>query len=386
MTDITANTNTVEDVLTVRANSTGTPSSNYGVGLLFQGESSTTDNRDMARIAPYWISATDAARAAYMGVELATAGGGMQRYATFESSNSGSLSLGTALAATFHRGGITTATNFTVGASGSTLILGGSTGGVTISGSGTNNISIYHAVNAAGSTAGIQIGNATSFTQTSGTRNYIDYNAGFAPTSGTAVHNQFVFSGTFNQTGGANGITRGVYLNQTITAVADMRLIEIAANGSNTKGIYQTGSSVTNNFVGATAFGSTTAPGTAVDVVGTTSTEHLIGQNLTPTIAVNTGGAGTGATASMTNAQSSDLAGRFSISSGTGATTGLWATVTFDDAFGVTPVVQVYAEDADASNLKHYVNVNTTSFEFFVNGGQTDTTSYDFNFIIIGGK
>ena len=386
MTDVTANTNTVEDVLTVQANSTGTTNTNYGVGLLFQGESSTTNNRDMARISPYWISATDVARAAYMGIELATAGGGMQRYATFESSNSGSLSLGTALAATFHRGGITTATNFTVGASGSTLILGGSTGGVTISSSGTNNISIYHSANLASSTSGLQVGNATSFTQTSGTRNYIDYNSGFAPTSGTAVHNQFAFSGTFNQTGGANGITRGIFLNQTLTAVADMRLIEIAANGSNTKGIYQTGSSVTNNFVGATAFGSTTAPGTAVDVVGTTSTEHLIGQNLTPTIAVNTGGAGTGATASMTNAQSSDLAGRFSISSGTGATTGLWATVTFDDAFGVTPVVQVYAEDADASNLKHYVNVNTTSFEFFVNGGQTDTTSYDFNFIIIGGK
>ena len=88
----------------------------------------------------------------------------------------------------------------------------------------------------------------------------------------------------------------------------------------------------------------------------------------------------------MTNAQSSDLAGRFSVTSGTGATTGLWATVTFDDAFTVTPVVQIYNEDADASNLKHYVNVSTTGFEFFVNGGQSDGTVYEFNFHILGGK
>ena len=127
-------------------------------------------------------------------------------------------------------------------------------------------------------------------------------------------------------------------------------------------------------------------PESELDVTGTTSTNHLIGQNLTPTISVNTAGAGTGASASMTNAQSSDLAGRFSITSGTGATTGLWATVTFDDAFTVAPIVQVYNEDADASNLKHYINVSTTSFEFFVNGGQADATVYEFNFIIIGGK
>mgnify|MGYP001435383628 CR=1 FL=1 len=127
-------------------------------------------------------------------------------------------------------------------------------------------------------------------------------------------------------------------------------------------------------------------PETELDVTGTTATNHLTGQNLTPTITVNTAGAGTGATASMVNAQSSDLAGRFSITSGTGATTGLWATITFDDAFATTPIVQVYNEDADSAALNHYVNVNTTSFEFLVASGQSDATTYDFNFIIIGGK
>ena len=149
-------------------------------------------------------------------------------------------------------------------------------------------------------------------------------------------------------------------------------------------GLYST---ITDDSYHAGDFGiGDTSPESTLDVTGTTSTNHLIGQNLTPTIAVNTAGAGTGASASMTNAQSSDLAGRFSVTSGTSATTGLWATITFDDAFTVTPVIQVYNEDADASNLKHYVNVSTTSFEFFVNGGQSDATVYEFNFIIIGGK
>ena len=149
-------------------------------------------------------------------------------------------------------------------------------------------------------------------------------------------------------------------------------------------GLYST---ITDDSYHAGDFGiGDTSPESTLDVTGTTSTNHLIGQNLTPTISVNTAGAGTGASASMTNAQSSDLAGRFSVTSGTSATTGLWATITFDDAFTVTPIVQVYNEDADASNLKHYINVSTTSFEFFVNGGQADATVYEFNFIIIGGK
>lgn len=76
------------------------------------------------------------------------------------------------------------------------------------------------------------------------------------------------FVGAFNQTGGANGITRGIYLNQTLTAVADFRAIEIAANSANAKGIYQTGSSTTNNFVGKTRFGGTTTPDDALEVEG----------------------------------------------------------------------------------------------------------------------
>ena len=48
----------------------------------------------------------------------------------------------------------------------------------------------------------------------------------FAPTSGTAVFNMFAVTPIINQTGGANGITRGICVNPTLTAAADFRAIE----------------------------------------------------------------------------------------------------------------------------------------------------------------
>jgi hypothetical protein len=56
----------------------------------------------------------------------------------------------------------------------------------------------------------------------------------FAPTSGTATWSWLNVEGTINQTGGANGITRGIYINPTLTATADFRSIEaISRNNSN---------------------------------------------------------------------------------------------------------------------------------------------------------
>jgi len=273
MTGVSANTNTVEDRIVVKTNSSGTAAAGFGGGILFQGESSTTDNRDAIRLNWLWETATDASRTAQFKIFGVNNGGAMTEYVrigpTFASNNASLRFAG--LSTDYSASGIVTGNSFTVGGSSNNLTIGGSSGLVTISSTSTSNIAIHNTVNAATSTAGIVIGNATAFAQTSGTRDYINYNSGFAPTSGTAVHNQFAFSGTFNQTGGANGITRGLYLNQTLTAVADFRGIEIAANSSNAKGIYQTGASTTNNFVGKTAHGSTTAPVDMLDVTGNIS-------------------------------------------------------------------------------------------------------------------
>jgi hypothetical protein len=67
-----------------------------------------------------------------------------------------------------------------------------------------------------------------SWNSTSGVRNVIETYNNINPTSGTAVTNIFSITGIINQTGGANGITRGLYVNPTLTAAADFRAIETA--------------------------------------------------------------------------------------------------------------------------------------------------------------
>lgn len=76
--------------------------------------------------------------------------------------------------------------------------------------------------------------NNASFTSSVGTFYFtrINFN-GIAPTSGTAIFNILPIVGTINQTGGANGITRGIYIAPTLTAAADYRAIE-ATTGNNT--------------------------------------------------------------------------------------------------------------------------------------------------------
>jgi len=53
-----------------------------------------------------------------------------------------------------------------------------------------------------------------------------------APTSGNVDHTLLQFSPTINQTGGANGITRGIYINPTLTSAVDFRAIEVTAGKS----------------------------------------------------------------------------------------------------------------------------------------------------------
>jgi hypothetical protein len=96
----------------------------------------------------------------------------------------------------------------------------------------------------------------------SGITGLVELAEGFAPTSGTGVYNALTYDGVINQTGGANGITRGLYIAPTLTAAADFRAIELTNNTG--KGIYQSGTAV-NTLAGFTGIGQTT-PGYTLHV------------------------------------------------------------------------------------------------------------------------
>lgn len=96
-----------------------------------------------------------------------------------------------------------------------------------------------------------------SQTQLAGTQNAINVNTAISPTSGTAVVNQFRIGTTVNQTGGANGITRGIFIDPTLTSAADWRSVEMSNNSG--FGIYQSGASALNYFNGNVGIGNTAA-------------------------------------------------------------------------------------------------------------------------------
>lgn len=261
-----SNTNTAVDRFIIRTNSNGTAAANFGGAMLFQGESSTTNNQDMVKLSSIWTVATHASRASALVVSGVNGGGALAEW----------LRIGP--------GGIDVNAAWVLNStSGWGITIGGSSqaAGLTLSNNSNSSLIIANTHNTATSAAKIDIGSSTSFTQTSGTKSYVNFTESFAPTSGTAVHNQLVFDGTFNQTGGANGITRGIYLNQTLTAVADFRGLEIAYSNASAKGIYQTGSATTNNFVGKTTHGSTSTPTALLMLAAGTATANTAPLKLT---------------------------------------------------------------------------------------------------------
>jgi hypothetical protein len=97
----------------------------------------------------------------------------------------------------------------------------------------------------------------TGQNRTNGTLGAFSTNHNFAPTSGTSTYTGLNIANVINQTGGANGITRGLYVNPTITAAADWRSIEWSNNSG--WGLY--GEGTAPNFLG----GNTTIRGTGTN-------------------------------------------------------------------------------------------------------------------------
>jgi hypothetical protein len=100
----------------------------------------------------------------------------------------------------------------------------------------------------------------------SGVGGMVNIARGFAPTTGTGIFNVLALENTINQTGGANGITRGLFVNPTLTAAADWRSIEWSNNTG--WGLYGVGTA--NNYLnGNLLLGSTTSTGERLQVTGT---------------------------------------------------------------------------------------------------------------------
>jgi hypothetical protein len=105
---------------------------------------------------------------------------------------------------------------------------------------------------------GVLIGNAFSSSVTSGNYDILRvYDNAFNPTSGNSQLSGININPIINQTGTATGITRGLYVNPTLTSAVDFRGVEIAnASGF---GLYQSGASAKNYLAGNLGIGTTSA-------------------------------------------------------------------------------------------------------------------------------
>lgn len=94
-----------------------------------------------------------------------------------------------------------------------------------------------------------------NFTQTSGNPIVLNINPSFVVSSGNANLSLLALTSTINQTGTANGLIRGLYVNPTLTAAADWRSIQWDNNTG--WGLFGNGTAP-NYFAGNVQIGSTT--------------------------------------------------------------------------------------------------------------------------------
>jgi hypothetical protein len=104
---------------------------------------------------------------------------------------------------------------------------------------------------------------SNSLLHTSGNLTFAQFSRDFIPTSGTGTVTTLRISGSINQTGGANGITRGLYVNPTLTAAADWRSIETS---NNTGWSYYGAGTANSYFGGSVGIGATSLTGYTIRI------------------------------------------------------------------------------------------------------------------------
>jgi hypothetical protein len=108
-------------------------------------------------------------------------------------------------------------------------------------------------------------------TITAGTKNTFEIRETFSPTSGTGIINTLLINPSINQTGGANGITRGINITPGLTSAANWRSIE----WNNNAGFGLHGAGTATNYLNGNLGIRTTSPTDNIDINGANGYSQL---------------------------------------------------------------------------------------------------------------
>jgi len=156
----------------------------------------------------------------------------------------------------------------------------------------TNGIALNNTSTTIGISGGTTQGGIITFSNSGVNHNYTAGNVNiftignpitYAPTSGTGIFNIFSISPVINQTGGANGVTRGLIIAPTLTSASEWRSIETTNNTG--YALYLSGSA--KSYVSGNFGIGNISPSYSLDVFGTarvSGTVDFIGADLSLTL------------------------------------------------------------------------------------------------------
>lgn len=262
VTSTTPDTNIVYNTLSVTGKSSGQADAFFGTGIEFYLDDSSGVSKKTGNIASYWTDVTSSAEYSAMNLSGMDNGAAASYLTLTKNKMLGSF-----------------ASTWTISNSSAALVLGGDSGAVTVGGSSgavtlstsktTTPITLTSSGAMTNGLGGVTIG-STSLTSPSLNKKSLRIAESYAPASGSGSLYSLAIEPTINLQNTASGTQYGLYINPTLTSLNTgvYRALEITANGTAVKGIYQTGASATNNLAGSTSIGSTSAPARTLDVTG----------------------------------------------------------------------------------------------------------------------
>jgi hypothetical protein len=188
-----------------------------------------------------------------------------------------------------------------------------------------------------------------------------------------------IFSRSGNATDGQGGGYQWTGGSGTTSTADNTWTTGSTTSGTSGQHIFTTGDSGDTNSGGFNFIAGAPGNGIYGDFI-VWQAHYAHADNVNTLASVAEASAGTGATSGVTG---TDCAGELTLTTGTGATIGLLATITFSHPWGVSPRVVITPINSATADLAIYIVTTATTLEIRSNSNPSDATVYKWNWFAI---